>query len=245
MNIALLGYGRMGRDVEQAATERGHSVTARFTSHHQLADARAISADLDGIDCYIDFSNAAASIEHIQKIAPLRIPLVVGTTGWHEHLVRLTELVTRCEGTLFHAANFSVGAHVFYHAVEAASELMDRFDDYDIAIHEVHHRLKKDAPSGTALVLAQKILDRVGRKTSIVSSLNSGQLLPHELLVTSSRVGSVAGTHSVFLDSPVDSLQLTHTAYNRRGFAVGAVRAAEWVRERTGVFTMDDFLFTE
>lgn len=245
MNIALLGYGRMGRDAEQAAIERGHTVTLRFTSHHQLGNAGSIAADLIGIDCCIDFSTAAAAIEHIQKIAPLQVPLVVGTTGWHEHLARLTELVTQCEGTLFHAANFSVGAHVFFHAVEAASDLMNRFTDYDIAIHEVHHRLKKDAPSGTALALAKRILDRVGRKTSVVSSLTNAQLLPHELLVTSSRVGSVAGTHSVFFDSPIDSLQLTHTAHNRRGFADGAVRAAEWVRERTGVFTMDDFLFTE
>jgi 4-hydroxy-tetrahydrodipicolinate reductase len=245
MNIALLGYGRMGRDVEQAATERGHTVTLRFTSHHQLGNAGSIAAVLNSIDCCIDFSNAAASIDHIQKIAPLRIPLVVGTTGWNEHLARLTAVVTRCEGTLFHAANFSVGAHVFFHAVEAACDLMNRFADYDIAIHEVHHRLKKDAPSGTALALAKKILDKVGRKTSIVSALSNAQLLSHELLVTSSRIGSVAGTHSVLFDSPVDSLQLTHTAHNRRGFAVGAVRAAEWVGERTGVFTMDDFLFME
>jgi 4-hydroxy-tetrahydrodipicolinate reductase len=245
MNIALLGYGRMGRDVEHVATERGHSVTLRFTSQHQLGNTGSLAADLNGIDCCIDFSTAAASIEHIQKIAPLRIPLVVGTTGWSEHLVPLTELVNRYESTLFHAANFSVGAHVFFHAVEAAADLMNRFADYDIAIHEVHHRLKKDAPSGTALALAKKILNRVTRKTSVVSTLNNTQIQPHELLVTSSRVGSVAGTHSVLFDSPVDSLQLTHTAHNRRGFAVGAVRAAEWVRERTGVFTMDDFLFKE
>lgn len=245
MNIALLGYGRMGKDVEQAAVERGHDVALRFTSRHQLGNAGSVAANLIGIDCCIDFSNAAASIEHIQKIAPLRIPLVVGTTGWHAHLARLTELIARYEGTLFHAANFSVGAHVFFHAVEAASDLMNRFANYDITVHEVHHRLKKDAPSGTALALAEKILDKVKRKTSIVSSLTNAQLLPHELLVTSSRVGSVAGTHSVLFDSPVDSLQLTHIAHNRRGFAVGAVCAAEWVRERTGVFTMDDFLFTK
>ena len=245
MNIALLGYGRMGKDVEQAAIERGHAVTLRFTSHNQLGNGASIAAALDRIDCCIDFSTAAASVDHIQKIAPLRIPLVVGTTGWNDHLARLTEVVIRYNSTLFHAPNFSVGAHVFFHAVEAASELVNRFAEYDIAIHEIHHRLKKDAPSGTARVLAQKILDKVGRKTSVVSSVNNVQILPHQLLVTSSRIGSVAGTHSVFFDSPVDSLHLTHTAHNRRGFAVGAVRAAEWVLERRGVFTMDDFLFTE
>ena len=241
MNIALLGYGRMGKDVEQSATERGHAVTLRLTSHHQLGNA----ADHDGIDCCIDFSTAAACVEHIQKIAPLRIPLVVGTTGWNDHLARLTEVIIRHNGTLFHAANFSVGAHVFFHAVDAASNLVNRFAEYDIAIHEIHHRLKKDAPSGTALALAQKILDRIERKTSVASSLNNAQILPDQLLVTSSRIGSVAGTHSVLFDSPADSIQLTHTAHNRRGFAVGAVRAAEWVLERKGVYTMDDFLFTE
>jgi len=245
MNIALLGYGRMGLDVEQTATELGHSITARFTSHHQLPRTGAVSPELTGVDCCIDFSTAAAAIEHIQIIAPLHIPLVVGTTGWHDHLSRLSEFVVQQRGTLFHASNFSVGAHIFSHAVAATSELMNRFTEYDIAVHEVHHRLKKDAPSGTALTLARRILDRVERKTAIVSTVNGAQIQPHELLVTSSRVGSSAGTHSVLFDSPLDSLQLVHTAHNRRGFAIGAVRAAEWVCGRTGVFTMDDFLFTK
>lgn len=245
MNIALLGYGRMGREVEQVATERSHTITARFTSHHLLPESDTIRAELAGIDCCIDFSTAAATIRHVQIVAPLHIPIVVGTTGWNEHLSSLTDLVLQLNGALLHASNFSVGAHIFFHAVSAASELIDRFPDYDIAIHETHHRLKKDAPSGTALTLAKKILETVERKTTVASSLTNHQIEPHELLVSSTRVGNIAGTHSVIFDSPADSIQLTHTAHNRRGFALGAVCAAEWIQGRTGVFTMEDFLFTK
>ena len=151
----------------------------------------------------------------------------------------------QCGGTLIYASNFSVGANVLFHAAAEASKLINRFPEYDVAIHEIHHRLKKDAPSGTALKLADTILRKVKRKTEIVTSLDNRQILPHELLVSSSRVGDVAGTHSVTFESPVDSIQITHSAHNRRGFAVGAVLAAEWIQGRTGIFTMEDFLFAK
>ncbi|MGA9405754.1 MAG: dihydrodipicolinate reductase C-terminal domain-containing protein, partial [Bacteroidota bacterium] len=130
-----------------------------------------------------------------------------------------------------------------FHTAAAAAKLIDRFPEYDIAVHEIHHRLKKDAPSGTALKLADTILREVERKTNIVTSLNNRQIQPQELLVSSSRVGDVPGTHAVTFESPVDSIQIIHTAHNRRGFALGAVWAAEWVQGRKGVFTMEEFLF--
>jgi 4-hydroxy-tetrahydrodipicolinate reductase len=245
MNIVLLGYGRMGKDIEQVATERGHRIAARFDIDNPLPDNRALSTHLAGVDCCIDFSTAAATMHHIRTIAPLHIPLVVGTTGWNAQLSSLSEFVVQQGGTLLYASNFSIGAHIFFRAVTAATELIDRFPEYDIAIHEIHHRLKKDAPSGTALTLAKKILETVKRKKTIITSLGDHEIHPDELLVSSSRVGNVAGTHSALFDSPADSIQLTHTAHNRRGFAVGAVCAAEWIQGRTGVFTMEDFLFTK
>jgi 4-hydroxy-tetrahydrodipicolinate reductase len=184
-----------------------------------------------------------ATEHHIRSLGPLHIPLVVGTTGWNDRLSTLLEFMRQCGGTIIYASNFSVGANIVFHVVAEASKLIDRFPEYDIAIHEIHHRLKKDAPSGTALKLADTILRKVQRKTEIATSLNNRQIQPHELLVSSSRVGDVAGTHSVTFESPVDSIHITHTAHNRRGFALGAVLAAEWLQGRTGVFTMEEFLF--
>lgn len=244
MKIALLGYGKMGREVEQAAVERGHSITSRFTSHHTLTGADGLRANLAGVDCCIDFSVPSATVEHIKAITPLHLPLVVGTTGWHDHLPQLSQFVKDNQGTLFHAPNFSIGAHILLCAVERASELVDRFPDYDVGIHEIHHRSKKDAPSGTALALASSILDRVGRKKVISPFAAESQVQQDELVVSSSRLGSATGTHTVMFDSPVDSIYFVHTVRSRRAFAVGAVLAAEWVLEREGVFTMKDFLFT-
>jgi 4-hydroxy-tetrahydrodipicolinate reductase len=245
MKIVLLGYGRMGKDVEQAATERGHTIAARFTIEDPLPDISTLPPELKDIQCAIDFSAPAATAHHIRSLGPLHIPLVVGTTGWNDQLPTLLEFMRQCGGTIIYASNFSVGANIFFHAAAEAAKLIDRFPEYDIAIHEIHHRLKKDAPSGTALKLADTILRHVERKTEIVTSLNNRQIQPHELLISSGRVGEVAGTHSVTFESSVDSIQITHTAHNRRGFALGAVLAAEWLQGRTGVFTMEEFLFAK
>jgi 4-hydroxy-tetrahydrodipicolinate reductase len=243
MKIALLGYGRMGRDVEQAATERGHTIAARFDIENPLPEFKTLPPELKNIQCAIDFSTPAATEHHIRTFGPLHVPLVVGTTGWNDRLLVLLDFMRQCGGTILYASNFSVGANIFFHAAAEASKLIDRFPEYDIAIHEIHHKLKKDSPSGTALKLAETVLQKVKRKTNIISALNNRQIQPHELLVSSSRVGDVAGTHSVTFESPVDSIQITHTAHNRRGFALGAVWAAEWLQGRKGVFTMEDFLF--
>ena len=243
MNIALFGYGRMGHDIEQVAKERGHAIPFCFDIDRPLTEAGKLPTGLKDVDCAIDFSAPAATVHHVRTLGPLHIPIVVGTTGWNEQLPAMLEFIRQCGGTLFYSSNFSIGANVFFQVAAEAAKFINRFPDYDIAVHEIHHRLKKDAPSGTALKLADVILRAVKRKTGIVSSLNNRAIEPHELLVSSSRVGSVPGTHSVTFESPVDSIQITHTAHSRRGFAEGAVNAAEWVRGKMGVFTMDNFLF--
>ena len=245
MKIGLLGYGRMGREVEAVALERGHTITPRYTSRHQVPDNISLSGELAGVDCLVDFSVPVSAPRHIRIFGSLPLPIVVGTTGWHDQIPALAELVRHHGGALLYASNFSIGAQIFFSAVSAAAKLIDRFPEYDIAIHEAHHRLKKDAPSGTALTLARNILNAIKRKTSIRTSLDGHQAEPHELVVSSARVGSVTGTHSVLFDSPVDSIQLVHTAHNRRGFALGAVVAAEWLVGRKGVFTIEDLLFTK
>ena len=243
MKIILLGYGRMGRDVEQAAVERGHNIIARYDINEPLPAINSLPPALQGAQCAIDFSAPEATEHHIRTLGPLHIPLVVGTTGWNDRLPALLEFLRACNGTILHASNFSVGANIFFHAAAETAKLINRFADYDVAVHEVHHKMKKDAPSGTALTLAKTILQHVQRKTEIITALNNRQIRPNELLVSSSRVGDVAGTHSVTFESPADAIQLTHTAHNRRGFALGAVWAAEWLQGRSGIFTMEDFLF--
>ncbi|MDE3059216.1 MAG: 4-hydroxy-tetrahydrodipicolinate reductase [Bacteroidota bacterium] len=241
MNIALLGYGRMGREVEHAARERHHTISAVFNSAHPLANSTSHS-HLAGTDCCVDFSTAAIVPHHIRTTTALRIPLVVGTTGWNTHFDELKHFVVEHDGAILYASNFSIGAQIFFRAVTTAAALLDRFPGYDIAIHEIHHSMKKDAPSGTALALAEKILAHVQRKRTINTSPAAK---PESLTVSSTRVGTVAGTHSVIMNSPADTIELTHTAHNRSGFALGAVMAAEWLQGKHGVFTMEDFLFSQ
>lgn len=234
----------MGCEVERVARERRHVISAVFNSVHTLS-VSSPSEQLSGIDCCIDFSTAAAAPQHICAIASLHIPLVVGTTGWNDQLSQLTQVVKQHEGALLYASNFSVGAQIFFRIVSTGAKLIDNFPGYDIAIHETHHALKKDAPSGTALALAEKILSSVHRKKTVRTSLTGGAISTDALNISSTRVGSVAGTHSVIMNSAADTIELTHTAHNRSGFALGAVMAAEWLQGKHGVFTMEDFLFSQ
>ncbi|HTR80472.1 MAG TPA: 4-hydroxy-tetrahydrodipicolinate reductase [Bacteroidota bacterium] len=245
MKIVLLGYGRMGQDIEKVAVERGHAIAARFTIDDPLPELTKLSPEVKSADCAIDFSSPDATAHHIHTLGPLHVPLVVGTTGWNDQLASHVKFIRECGGTLLHASNFSVGAYILFHLAAEASKLVDRFPEYDAAIHETHHRLKKDAPSGTALHLAKKVLMALKRKTEIVTSLNNRAIEPHELLVSSSRIGSVAGTHTLTFESDADAIEITHTAHTRRGFALGAVAGAEWVRGKTGVFTIEDFVLNK
>jgi len=235
----------MGQDIEQVAVERGHTIAARFMIEAPLPNSDALPSEVKKADCAIDFSSPDATEHHLRTLGPLRIPLVVGTTGWNKQLPALIDFMRQCGGTLLYASNFSIGAQVLFHAAAEAARILNRFPEYDATVHEVHHRLKKDAPSGTALTLAGKILAELKRKTEVLTSLGNRQILPHELLVTSSRVGNVAGIHTAAFESPADSIQITHTAHGRRGFAAGAVSAAEWIQGRSGIFTMEDFLFAK
>jgi 4-hydroxy-tetrahydrodipicolinate reductase len=241
MNIVLLGYGRMGQEVERVATERNHTIAATYDINNPLSEFS--SRDVQDINCFIDFSTADAAVRHIRMLTPLHVPLVVGTTGWNKELPELTRLIASNGGSLFHTSNFSIGANLFLRLAETAAGLIDKFPEYDVAVHETHHVMKKDAPSGTALTLAEKIISKLRRKHSIAAGIPDRQLRPDELLVTSSRVGSVTGIHTVTINSSADTIDLTMTAHSRSGFAHGAVLAAEWMQGRKGVFTMEDFLF--
>ena len=211
--LALIGYGRMGRLVEQLAPEHGFEVVARVTRPDQEIDA------LRGADVAIDFSTAAAVPGTVERLAPLGIPLVVGTTGWHAELPRVREIVEQNRAGLLHGANFSVGVQVFYKLAGDAARLLAGEVSYEAWLHEIHHSRKKDAPSGTALQI-RRVMEEAGWSRGID--------------VASNRAGAIPGTHQVGFDSEADTITLQHTARSRAGFAHGALRAARWMIGRQG-----------
>ena len=241
MQFALVGTGRMGQAVEAVAAERGHAIVARFDAEAPLLDARGASA-LNGAEVVIDFSIPDVALDQIHRYAFWGVDAVVGTTGWTDHLDQVVEWVAEGQNGLLWAPNFSLGLALVSRALAGLLPLLDRLDEYDAAVHEVHHTGKLDSPSGTALRLAEELLAGLGRKTHIEAETQHGAIDPAALHVTSQRLGHVLGEHTVALDSEVEQIQIVHTAKSRRAFALGAVRAAEWVAGRQGVFTLEDML---
>ncbi len=239
--LALVGTGRMGQAVEAVAVERGHTVVARFDAETPLLDARDDSA-LNGADVVVDFSVPDVALDQIHRYAFWGVDAVVGTTGWTDRLDKVRAWVEEGQSGLLWAPNFSLGLALVSRAIAGLLPLLDRLDEYDVAVHEAHHTGKLDSPSGTALRLAQELLDGLGRKSRFEAETQHGAIDADALHVTSQRVGRVLGEHTVTLDSDVDQIQIVHTAKSRRAFALGAVRAAEWVVGRQGLFTLDDMI---
>jgi 4-hydroxy-tetrahydrodipicolinate reductase len=233
MNILLLGYGKMGKAVEQAARKRGHQITARITSgnRHELGSTRA--------DVAIEFSSPEVAVENVAWCLQHNLPVVCGTTGWLEKKGIIEKMTRDCNGTFFYASNFSVGVNIFFKVNEYLARIAGGNSTYRVHIEETHHTQKKDAPSGTAITLAEGIMKHLKSITSWVNHHSNKQ---NELPVLSHRIANVPGTHVVKYESPLDSIEISHVAHSREGFAMGAVAVAEWLPGRKGVLTMDDFL---
>lgn len=243
MNIALIGYGSMGRAAEAAATARGHSIAAVFTSANPLPPEGSDLYRTSAIHCCIDFSVPDAVHRNAEVCSALGIPLVLGTTGWHRQKQEIIELVRGNGGTLVYGNNFSVGAQMFFRIVRRAARLMNSFAEYDVGIHETHHIKKKDIPSGTAVTLSQILLSQMQRKRSVHDPHDPLPLKPEEISVASSRIGAVIGEHSVLFQSLSDEIELVHRAHNRNGFASGAVLAAELALEFPGIHAFEELIF--
>ncbi|NUN69359.1 MAG: 4-hydroxy-tetrahydrodipicolinate reductase [Bacteroidetes bacterium] len=239
MNIAVIGYGRFGKEIERQAVRLGHTVPVLFTSHYPVV--RHLQEHTGRIDCCIDVSVPAAVLSNVRTCADAGIPVVLGTTGWQQYHTELLETVRDRNGTLIYGSNFSVGAHILFALVRAAAAMADHLPEYDVSVSEVHHRLKTDSPSGTALTIAREILSHMSRKSAIHHP-DTGPIRPHELSISSSRIGTVPGTHSVLFHSAADEIELVHRAHDRSGFAAGAVRAAELTAEITGIHRFDDLV---
>jgi 4-hydroxy-tetrahydrodipicolinate reductase len=242
MNIALIGHGTMGREVEQAARARKITVKTILTIENNLTGIGISPDSLREVDVCIDFSVPAAVLSNIKAVARCGKNIVVGTTGWYDKLEEVKKTVEKHNIGLLYAPNLSIGMNLFYQILTSATAFIDKVDLYDVAVSEIHHRGKADSPSGTALALGQIILQHMHRKRAVAFETPHTALRPDQLQISSTRLGSVVGTHSVTFDSEADTIAMVHTAKNRSGFAIGALIAAEWLNGKKGLFTMKDVL---
>ncbi len=236
MNIALIGYGKMGKEIEQIAISRGHTIVLKIDVQNQ---AELTIANLAKADVAIEFTGPSTAVENYLKCFEAGVPVVSGTTGWLE---QKSEVESHCKaknGCFFYASNFSLGVNIFFAANKFLAQIMNDFPQYDVSMTEVHHTQKLDAPSGTALTLAEDILAANSAKTNwtIDSPKSSSELHIHPI-----REGQVPGIHTIKYDSDVDFIEITHSAYSRKGFAFGAVLAAEYSATRKGILSMSDLL---
>ncbi len=234
MNIALIGYGKMGKEIEQIAISRGHSIVLKV----DITNATTYSIEeLKKADVAIEFSTPEAVISNIYKCFDANVPVVVGTTGW---LKQLEEVKSKCSDkkqSLFYASNYSIGVNLFFKVNEYLAKLMNTYPEYNIAMEEIHHVHKLDSPSGTAISLANQVLENNKQKQKWVNVATDNK---NELAIISKRIDEVPGTHTVTYSSAVDEISMTHIAHNRKGFALGAVIAAEWVKDKKGIYGMND-----
>ena len=244
MNIALLGYGKMGKIIEKIATDRKHNIVLKIDhdNQHELT-----AENLKKADAVIEFTTPASVLNNIQHCFDAGVPVVVGTTGWYEHLEQVKQNCLETGNTLLYASNFSVGVNIFFHINRKLAKLMNNYPYYDVQVEEIHHTQKLDSPSGTAITIAEGIIDNLDRKKDWVNVLTAegndaddSNLKNEQVLIESFRIDSVPGTHTVIYDSEVDTLEFKHTAHNRNGFALGAVLAAEWVHNKKGFFSVEE-----
>lgn len=245
MKLALVGMGRMGREVDRVAAATGHDVVLRLDLEDNRGGVGLTADALAGVDAVVEFSVADAVLPNVRRVAAAGVPMVVGTTGWDDDLDEVVRVVEEHDGALVHAPNFSLGANLFAALVRRAAELFEPYEEYDPYVVEHHHRGKADAPSGTALRLAEVILAATGHKTRVQAGNPEGPIAAGALHVSSVRAGAAFGRHTVGLDSPADSIELTHDARGREGFARGALLAAEKIRGRRGVYGFAELLGLE
>lgn len=228
MKIAIVGYGKMGQMIERIAASRGHAVVARFDLDNNRGGEGLTLENLTGVDVAIEFSTPETAFENLRRLIEAKIPTVVGTTGWYARLDEVKQLVSDHNSVLVYGANFSIGMNLFFKIARDAAALFARHNQYDPFLIEAHHKFKKDAPSGTALVIAKLLRESYGERT------------PEAVAI---RAGHIPGTHEVGFDSEADTITLTHTARNREGFAAGAVLAAEKIIGKHGIYEFSELLF--
>lgn len=237
MKIALFGYGKMGKAIEELAVERGHEITARVTE-----DEPKENFDLSDTDVVIEFTVPEAATENIRYCIDNNLPIVVGTTGWYHEFETIQDLVNDHNASLLHATNFSLGVNLFFAVNTYLADLMNAYPEYQTSVVEIHHTEKLDAPSGTGISLAEQIISKIDRFAKWENVKKTETTFPDALAIESQRLPNVPGTHTVEYHSDIDTIEIKHTAHSRKGFALGSIIAAEWLKGKKGVYTMKDVL---
>ena len=236
MKIALIGYGKMGKAIEEIALKRGHEIVLRV-SIDNLEDN--VPEKIQQANVAIEFTGPDSAYDNIIRCLGAGVPVVSGSTGWLERQEEVRQFCLGVNGAFLYASNFSVGVNIFFEVNKRLAGLMSAHPNYDVTITEVHHTQKRDAPSGTAITLAEGILEKIPRKKCWVNEISNNL---DQLGIISERVDPAPGTHKIRYSSPIDDIEIIHTAHNRQGFATGAVLAAEFIRDKKGIFTMSDVL---
>ncbi len=236
MKIALVGYGKMGHMIEEVAATRGHKIVLKIdvTNQHDFTRDNIATADVA-----IEFTNPESAFQNVMKCLEFEIPVVSGSTGWNQKLEEAKNYCRQINGSFLHTSNFSIGVNIFFEINKLLANLMSSQPAYDVTMREIHHTAKKDAPSGTAVTLADQILSKLPRKKNWVNSPSANN---EELSIISERIDPAPGTHYVKYSSEVDDIEIIHTAHSRKGFALGAVLAAEYISDKKGIFSMKDVL---
>jgi 4-hydroxy-tetrahydrodipicolinate reductase len=230
MKIALLGYGRMGKEIEKIAISRGHEIVIRKDVDNEI--------DITLADVAIDFSVPTSAFNNISNCLNNNVPVISGTTGWLDKYKDAVALCTEKKGAFIYASNYSLGVNIFFELNKQLAKMMKTVEGYAISMEEIHHTLKLDAPSGTAITLAEGIIENSSKNNWELGEKASEENIP----IVAKRIPDVPGTHTVWYESEVDTIEIKHTAHSRKGFALGAVIAAEWIADKTGVFSMKDVL---
>ena len=236
MKIALIGYGKMGKAIEEIAISKGHEIVLKIDVSN-IADFT--KENIQKANVAIEFTGPHTAFENITKCIDWGVPVISGSTGWLDNFEKAKILCVEKKGCLIYASNYSIGVNLFFEINKQVAALMEPYENYDVSMIETHHTEKKDAPSGTAISLAEQILAKIGRKNKWV---NEASAAASDLVIKSERIDPAPGTHSVTYQSPIDSIEITHTAHTRKGFASGALLAAEFANKKIGIFTMKDVL---
>lgn len=236
MKIALIGYGKMGKTIEEIALQRGHTVQLKIDIDSQ---ADFTKENVQHCDVAIEFTGPHSARENILACLDAGIPVLSGSTGWLEDRHEVDDYCKKRNGTFLYASNFSVGVNIFFELNKKLAQLMNGQEDYEISLEEIHHTQKKDAPSGTAITLAEQVMLEIPCKKKWVNAESPD---PAELVIISKREDPAPGTHHVKYHSAIDDIEIIHTAHSRRGFALGAVLAAEYIHDKKGIFSMKDIL---
>lgn len=236
MNIILVGYGKMGKAIEEIAIAKGHKIVLKvdLDNAHELNAENAAKADVA-----IEFTSPHSAFSNVTKCLELGIPVVCGSTGWLDQFEAARQLCEEKKGTLIYASNYSIGVNLFFEINQQLAKLMSKHQEYDVSMEEIHHTQKKDAPSGTAITLAEQIMAAITTKKQWV---NTAAARPEELSIISERIDPAPGTHKIRYSSPIDDIEIIHTAHNRKGFAGGAVLAAEYAISHKGVLSMKEVM---